>query len=155
MKKHMNQEIIETSIRLPQYSTCRVCRYFISEVCGPCQSDPNLTYFEARRGITFFDLPALPPADDIERMPAMMVRKVFGLYLEKNDRNTTGAKMIDKIMTIPQVAEYLQVSKAKIYLMIQRGEIPYIRLDRNVRVKESELMKWLEKQTVPTRKLSY
>lgn len=56
--------------------------------------------------------------------------------------------MNDKILTIPQVAEYLQVSKAKIYLLVQKGEIPYIRLDRNVRVRESELLKWLEKQTV-------
>ena len=51
-------------------------------------------------------------------------------------------------MTISEVASYLKVSKAKIYLMIQRGQIPYIRLDRNVRVKESHLQKWLEKQTV-------
>lgn len=56
--------------------------------------------------------------------------------------------MIDKLLTAPQIAEILQVSKAKVYLLIQRGEIPYIRLDRNVRVKESELLKWLEKQTI-------
>lgn len=56
--------------------------------------------------------------------------------------------MNDKILTIPEVAEYLKVSKAKIYLMVQRGEIPYIRLDRNVRIKESDLMKWLDKQTI-------
>jgi len=56
--------------------------------------------------------------------------------------------MDDRIMTISEVASYLKVSKAKIYLMIQRGQIPYIRLDRNVRVKESHLQKWLEKQTV-------
>jgi excisionase family DNA binding protein len=58
--------------------------------------------------------------------------------------------MNDRILTIPQVAEYLQVSKAKIYLLVQKGEIPYIRLERNVRIWESELLKWLEKQTVKT-----
>ena len=57
-------------------------------------------------------------------------------------------KMIDRILTIPAVAEYLQVSKAKIYIMIQKKEIPYIRLNRNVRIRESELIKWLDKQTV-------
>jgi excisionase family DNA binding protein len=56
--------------------------------------------------------------------------------------------VIDKILTIPAVAEYLQVSKAKIYIMIQKKEIPYIRLNRNVRIRESELIKWLDKQTV-------
>lgn len=63
--------------------------------------------------------------------------------------------MIDRILTIPEVADYLKLSKAKVYLMVQRGEIPYIRLERNVRIRESDLMKWLEKQIVPTRKLSY
>jgi excisionase family DNA binding protein len=56
--------------------------------------------------------------------------------------------MTDKILTIPQVAEYLQISKAKIYMMVKRGQIPCIRIFRNVRIRESELMKWLEKQTV-------
>ena len=60
---------------------------------------------------------------------------------------------MDKIMTIPQVAEYLQVSKAKVYLMIQHGELPYIRLNRNVRIRESDLLKWLEKKTYRQDKL--
>lgn len=58
--------------------------------------------------------------------------------------------MNDKIMTIPQVAEFLQVSKAKIYIMVQRGEIPYIRMNRNVRIWESDLLKWLDRQTIKT-----
>jgi len=56
--------------------------------------------------------------------------------------------MNDRILTIPEVAEYLKVSKAKVYLMVQRREIPYIRLERNVRIWESDLIKWLEKQTI-------
>lgn len=56
--------------------------------------------------------------------------------------------MDDKILTIPQVSEYLQVSKAKIYLMVQKGEIPYIRLNKNVRIWEKDLLSWLKKQTV-------
>lgn len=56
--------------------------------------------------------------------------------------------MIEKLLTPPQVAEILQISKAKVYLMIQRGEIPYVRLERNVRVRESDLLKWLEAKTV-------
>lgn len=56
--------------------------------------------------------------------------------------------MTDRILTIPQVAEFLQVSKAKVYFMVQRGEIPYIRLERNVRIWESDLLAWLEKNTV-------
>lgn len=55
---------------------------------------------------------------------------------------------MDRFLTASQIAEILQISKAKVYLLIQNGKIPYVRLDRNVRVRESELMKWLEKQTV-------
>ena len=54
--------------------------------------------------------------------------------------------MVDEILTIPQVAEYLQISKAKLYLMVQRGEIPHLKLNRNVRIRRSDLEKWLEKQ---------
>ena len=60
---------------------------------------------------------------------------------------------METIMTVPQVAEYLQISKSKIYLMIKRGEIPYIRIGKNVRVLESDLEEWLEFQREPTRHL--
>ncbi len=56
--------------------------------------------------------------------------------------------MMDKILTVPDVAAYLKVSKAKIYIMVQKGEIPYIRICRNVRIRESDLTKWLEKKMV-------
>ncbi len=53
---------------------------------------------------------------------------------------------METIMTVPQVAEYLQLSKSKVYYLIQRREIPYIKIGRNVRIKESDLLKWLEKR---------
>lgn len=59
--------------------------------------------------------------------------------------------MMDKILTVPQIAEILQISKAKAYLIIQRGEIPYIKLERNIRVRESELLKYIDKQTIRPR----
>ncbi len=54
---------------------------------------------------------------------------------------------MDEILTIPQVARYLKISKAKIYYMVQKKQIPHIRLGRNVRIRESDLNKWLEKRT--------
>jgi excisionase family DNA binding protein len=56
--------------------------------------------------------------------------------------------MNDRIMTVGEVAEYLKISKAKIYLLITRNEIPHIKIQRNVRIKESDLIRWLEQQTV-------
>jgi excisionase family DNA binding protein len=55
---------------------------------------------------------------------------------------------MDEIMTIPQVARYLKMSKSKVYYLIQRREIPHIKIQRNVRIKQSELEKWLQKQEV-------
>ncbi len=53
---------------------------------------------------------------------------------------------MDAILTIPEVARYLKISKSKIYYLVQRREIPHVRIGRNVRIKESELTKWLDKQ---------
>lgn len=52
----------------------------------------------------------------------------------------------DPILTVRQVAEYLQLSKSKIYYLIQRRQIPCIRLDRNVRIRLSDLKKWLDQR---------
>jgi excisionase family DNA binding protein len=55
---------------------------------------------------------------------------------------------MDRIMTIPQVAEYLQISKSKLYWLVQTRQIPHIKIGRNVRVRESDLQRWPETQTL-------
>jgi excisionase family DNA binding protein len=42
-------------------------------------------------------------------------------------------------MTVPEVAEYQQMSKSKLYYLTQRKEIPPIRVDRNARIRETDL----------------
>ena len=51
----------------------------------------------------------------------------------------------DKVMTIPEVAEYLKLSKSKVYYLVNQRKIPHIRLQRNVRIFESDLVEWLKK----------
>ena len=59
---------------------------------------------------------------------------------------------MEAIMTIPEVARYLKISKSKIYYLVQRREIPHVKIGRNVRIKESELTKWLDRhQYSPSR----
>ncbi len=53
------------------------------------------------------------------------------------------------ILTVPEVAKYLKMSKSKLYYLIQSGQIPCIKIGRNVRIKESVLQKWLEEQSIP------
>ncbi len=55
------------------------------------------------------------------------------------------------IYTIPEVAEYLKMSISKVYDMVKTERIPYIRIGGNVRIRESDLIEWLEEQTRPRR----
>ncbi len=52
----------------------------------------------------------------------------------------------DKVFIIPEVAAYLKISKSKIYYLVSRKEIPHLKSGRNVRIRESDLQKWLEHQ---------
>ena len=45
----------------------------------------------------------------------------------------------DGLMDVPQVAEYLRVSKTLVYKLIERQKIPAIRIGRLLRVRKDEL----------------
>ncbi len=45
---------------------------------------------------------------------------------------------MEPILTIPEVTRYLKISKAKIYYLVQRNEIPNVKIGRNVRIRESD-----------------
>jgi excisionase family DNA binding protein len=53
----------------------------------------------------------------------------------------------DTILTIPEVAGYLKMSKSKIYDLVSKKEIPHIKIGRNVRIRQTDLQMWIEKQT--------
>ncbi len=54
--------------------------------------------------------------------------------------------MDERILTIPQVASYLQLSKSKVYSMVSRGEIPHVKFGKSVRVRETGLKEWMDRQ---------
>jgi excisionase family DNA binding protein len=56
---------------------------------------------------------------------------------------------METIYTIPEVADYLKMSKSKVYDLVKRQEIPFIRIGRNVRIRQSDLLEWLEEMTRP------
>ena len=60
---------------------------------------------------------------------------------------------MDTIYTVSEVAKYLKISKSKLYYMVQRGEIPYIKIGKNVRILEADLMEWLEERRRPEQQL--
>ncbi len=55
---------------------------------------------------------------------------------------------METLYTAQEVAKILKMSKTKMYSMIKEGKITYIKIERNVRIRESDLIKWLELRTV-------
>ena len=62
-------------------------------------------------------------------------------------------QMMERVLTIPEVAEHLQRSKTSVYSLVKKGVIPSIQIDRNVRIFESDCEKWLEEQRRPSRQI--
>ena len=50
---------------------------------------------------------------------------------------------MDEIYTVPDVAAYLKICKSKLNSIIRRGEFPHIRIGKNVRILESDLMEYI------------
>jgi len=61
--------------------------------------------------------------------------------------NQSFHRLEDPILTIPEVARYLKVSKSKIYSLVSRQEIPHLKIGRNVRIRQADLQMWMKKQT--------
>jgi len=55
------------------------------------------------------------------------------------------------LLTIPQVATKLGLSRAMIYILINREGLPVVRLGRAVRVSTSSLQKWVEEREQSSR----
>ena len=51
--------------------------------------------------------------------------------------------MMDKLWTAEELAEYLNFSKAAIYAMVYRKEIPFLKIGRRVRFRHEAVERWL------------
>jgi excisionase family DNA binding protein len=52
---------------------------------------------------------------------------------------------MNEILTVAEAAAYLRLSKAQLYVMIGKKQIPHIRLgQKRVVIRRTELEKWLE-----------
>ena len=50
---------------------------------------------------------------------------------------------MDTFYTVPEVARLLKLSRSKVYLLVTQKKIPYIRIGRNVRIRQSDLETWI------------
>jgi len=51
---------------------------------------------------------------------------------------------MEKLLTLYEVAAYLRLNKFTVYRMVERGELPAIKVANQWRFKEKDLDKWLE-----------
>ncbi len=56
-----------------------------------------------------------------------------------------GGHMEQAIMTIAQVAEYLQLSEMTTYKLVQEGKLPGFKIGRHWRIKRDDLDEFIEK----------
>ncbi len=57
-----------------------------------------------------------------------------------------------KVLTIPEVSEYLRVSRQTIYRMLKRGDIPAFRIGGDWRFNIEDLGHWIEKESQARKK---
>jgi excisionase family DNA binding protein len=53
----------------------------------------------------------------------------------------------ETIMTVPEVAKYLKISRSKAFKMTKEKELPSIKIGKCVRVRESDLKRYLDQMT--------
>jgi len=49
-----------------------------------------------------------------------------------------------EVMTLPEAAEYLRISKSTLYALAQRGEVPCKKVGRRWRFSRNALDRWLQ-----------
>ena len=54
-----------------------------------------------------------------------------------------------RLLTVKDVAEFLQCSLQHIYNLVWRGEIPYVKVGRLLRFQKERLIEWLHERSTP------
>jgi excisionase family DNA binding protein len=49
-----------------------------------------------------------------------------------------------RLLTAKQVAEILQVALPRVYELVREGQLPCVRMGRQIRFHDSTLMQWIE-----------
>jgi excisionase family DNA binding protein len=56
---------------------------------------------------------------------------------------------MSKLLTLPAAATQLGVPKSKLYELARRGELPVVKLGKYVRVRTTDLEKWIDARSLP------
>ncbi len=56
--------------------------------------------------------------------------------------------MTTDIMSLPEVCEYLKLTKSTVYKLSQRGDLPSSRIGRQLRFRKSRVDSWLDSREI-------
>jgi excisionase family DNA binding protein len=79
-----------------------------------------------------------------------MSMKSLYVFVSEKERamNAVDASSLPQLGRVTEVAKYLNLSRSKIYLMMEQGELPYVKLGKSRRVRWSDVLKLVEQNTV-------
>ena len=83
----------------------------------------------------------MPIIEDNECNEKTMYAKV-----RENESNSLRKQIMNEIMTIKQVAEYLKVSPRSIYKLVKDGAIPTFRIMNMWRFERSKIDQWINEK---------
>lgn len=52
---------------------------------------------------------------------------------------------MDKLMTILELREFLNISRSKVYELVKNSDFPTIRVGKCIRICKKDLFEWLQK----------
>ncbi len=54
---------------------------------------------------------------------------------------------MEPLLTVPEVAQKLRIGRSLCWRMVEKGDLPSVKLGRAVRCPEGELQRWIETHT--------
>lgn len=55
------------------------------------------------------------------------------------------APILSKLLDSKQAAEFLGISKSHLFVLKRRGEIPFLKYQRKIFFRDTQLVEWMEK----------
>jgi excisionase family DNA binding protein len=68
----------------------------------------------------------------------------------KKTRNESDDKTDDGLHTVASVAKFLCLSRSKVYAMMDRGELAFVKFGKSRRVRWSDVLRLIDQNTVST-----
>ncbi len=68
-----------------------------------------------------------------------------------NSLGQTSTAQLPELLTAKELEALLRIDVKTIYGYVQRGLIPYVRIQTNLRFRKQEVLEWLARQSYPPR----